>query len=401
MKLTVVYDHRFARTPDGAMWSKGNLGYGFLARYLQVFEEIRVLCREEQTVSPPPGFVLASGAGVRFAPFGSFRGIAGYLRHGPSIIGQLRKTLTTSDGSAFLVRVPAVIGSVVTDVFRKGGTPYAVEVVGDPRSVFGWGRPAGPAGLGLRVAMSAQLRQQVRSAVAVGYVPSPQLQERYPAGEAAVTEEYSSLALDDEALLPAARRIANVPSPLRIVTVASMDWPYKGIDVLLRAVRILLDDGLKVTLTVVGAGRLRSRYEKLAATLGLADACGFTGQVSAGREIRRYLDGADLFVLASLSEGLPRAMVEAMARGMPCVGTEAGGIPTLLGPKYCARPGDADDLARVIRSSTGTAHEMNEVGAANLLQASAFRATETYRRSRNVYEALREATTRHWHTSAL
>ena len=394
MKLTVVYDHRFACTPDGRRWSKGNLGYSFLARYLRVFNEVDVICRQEVVDSPPFGFVEASGPGCRFLPLENFQGLVGYVRHRRAFRGRLRDLVETAIGrSAFLIRAPAVIGKPASDLLHRHGMPYAVEVVGDPTGVFGWGRPAGPVGVVLSQVLSARLRQQVREAVAVGYVPSPELRERYPAQLAAVTEDYSSLALAEDAVLLAPRRIAKVPTPLRLVTVGSMEFPYKGIDILIRAVGILRREGMDVAATVVGEGRLRKRYEQAAVTQGLGDVVSFAGQVSAGPGIRDHLDNADVFVLASLTEGLPRAMVEAMARGLPCVGTTAGGMSVLLPREYCAHPGDAVDLARVIRASVETAERMSDASSENLRRADCFRVIETHRRSDRVYNALRAATT--------
>jgi glycosyltransferase involved in cell wall biosynthesis len=83
-------------------------------------------------------------------------------------------------------------------------------------------------------------------------------------------------------------------------------------------------------MTFVGDGRLRTMMEKLAAKLGLSDAVEFAGGVPAGLRVREYLDGSDLFILPSRSEGLPRALLESMARGLPCLATDVGGNRELL-----------------------------------------------------------------------
>src|SRR5439155_26719861 len=98
--------------------------------------------------------------------------------------------------------------------------------------------------------------------------------------------------------------------------------------------------GLDVTLDIVGDGRFRPELDRLAAELGIREQVCFRGQLPAGEPVRARLDAADLFVLPSRSEGLPRAMVEAMARALPCIGSNVGGILELLAPEDLAPAGD-------------------------------------------------------------
>ena len=78
---------------------------------------------------------------------------------------------------------------------------------------------------------------------------------------------------------------------------------------------------------MIGEGRYRGELQQLATGLGVDTH--FTSQLKRA-EVMTQLDRADLFVLASRTEGLPRALLEAMARGLPCVATRVGGIPELL-----------------------------------------------------------------------
>src|ERR1043166_5635017 len=105
---------------------------------------------------------------------------------------------------------------------------------------------------------------------------------------------------------------------------------YKAPDVLIRAVAQCVAAGFDLTLHVVGDGKHRPELEQLASALGVSDRVIFLGLLPAGAAVRERLDRSDLFVLASRCEGLPRAMVEAMARSLPCIGSTIGGIPELL-----------------------------------------------------------------------
>ena len=74
------------------------------------------------------------------------------------------------------------------------------------------------------------------------------------------------------------------------------------------------------------AGRLKT----LAGELNLTAHVRFHGHIAGRENIERILDGADLFVMTSASEGMPRAMIEAMSRGLPAIGSAVGGITEIL-----------------------------------------------------------------------
>ena len=104
---------------------------------------------------------------------------------------------------------------------------------------------------------------------------------------------------------------------------------------LIRAAGALNVLGRPCELTVIGDGRYRAELEALAASLDLP--VRFTSQLKRP-QVMAELDDANLFVLASRTEGLPRAVIEAMARGLPCVGTRVGGIPELLDSRALCDP---------------------------------------------------------------
>src|SRR4029079_13213441 len=115
-----------------------------------------------------------------------------------------------------------------------------------------------------------------------------------------------------------------------------------------------------------GDGRHRAELEARAARLGIAERVRFAGALPAGERVGAGVDAADLFVLPSHQEGLPRAMIEAMARALPCVGSTVGGIPELLPPEAMVPPGDAVALARKLWEVGKDPVRMASMSAQNL-----------------------------------
>ncbi len=120
--------------------------------------------------------------------------------------------------------------------------------------------------------------------------------------------------------------------------------PRKGYDVLLEAlVRLRRTGHPKTCLAIVGDGAARGELEGMAARLGLAGAVRMTGHL--GREdLRRLLHRAGVFAMASRQEGMPLALLEAMAAGLPVVATRVGAIPEVVTPA-CGRLVPVDDPA--------------------------------------------------------
>jgi len=160
---------------------------------------------------------------------------------------------------------------------------------------------------------------------------------------------------------------ANVPGvPLapRLVCVARHD-PVKGLPVLLRAAQRLAGEGLAFELLLIGDGPERASLEALAASLGLDDRVRFEGWRS-GAEIRGAILESRALVMASLNEGLPVVMMEALALRRPVIGTGVGGIAELVVPGqtgWLVPAGSVSDLADAMREAlTRSPAELDELG---------------------------------------
>jgi glycosyltransferase involved in cell wall biosynthesis len=156
-------------------------------------------------------------------------------------------------------------------------------------------------------------------------------------------------------------RIGAVPTQLRLATIASLT-SKKGHDVLLRALALLAGRGLCVAAVFAGDGPERARLELIAADLKLRDSVHFLGAVSNPADV---LAAADVFVLPSLVEGLPLALLEAMRAGKPIVATSVGGVPEAVTSGInglLVAPADDLALADAIATLAASPQQRAELG---------------------------------------
>jgi glycosyltransferase involved in cell wall biosynthesis len=135
--------------------------------------------------------------------------------------------------------------------------------------------------------------------------------------------------------------------PTRLVNVAG-HVEVKALDVLLRAFAQVAEGRPELLLEQIGEGPLTADLRALANDLEVAERVRFAGAATPA-QIATALRSADLFVLSSLSENLPLALLEALCCGLPAVATDVGGVPDALGEDGALAPrGDAYALAAAI-----------------------------------------------------
>jgi UDP-glucose:(heptosyl)LPS alpha-1,3-glucosyltransferase len=137
----------------------------------------------------------------------------------------------------------------------------------------------------------------------------------------------------------AVRQQLKVPAEANVALHVGSGFERKGVAAMLRAVAAA---PTKPWALVVGRDKRASRYVALARTLGIADRVRFLGAVS---DVRPYYAAADSFVLASLYDPQPNAVLEAMACGLPVVTTTKCGAAELVAENESGFVRDALDVA--------------------------------------------------------
>jgi glycosyltransferase involved in cell wall biosynthesis len=142
----------------------------------------------------------------------------------------------------------------------------------------------------------------------------------------------------------------------------------KNVDVVIQAVARLNQPEKVMRLRIVGDGPMRPQLQKLALSVASGDQVIFEGAVPQSRVLDFY-EGAHVLVLASETEGWPKAIAEAMAFGLVCIGSNRGLVPQMLGEQrgLVVEPRDVDGLANALRllvHETNTATTLSRKGAA-------------------------------------
>lgn len=337
----VVATELRAHVLDGVAWVPRAFAHDYWSTFLGEPRTTVVVLRGHPVQQVSPDLAPLEGSMVRavvlppLAPKASL----------PSDVGRAIKRLWRLDESGMLVlRLPGVVGTLVLLVALIRRRRFAVQMVGDALDVafqagIG-GRPGRIAGLVL--AGTAALA--CRRASAISYVTDQYLQRRYPPRRGVPARSIANVVLDPR---PIERSPICGSEVVRLVTVASLEQPYKRVDLLIDAAAALRSHGWPIEVHVAGGGRLLENYRQQAAEAGVADIVTFHGMLG-HPDVLALVALADLFVLCSDTEGMPRAMIEAMAAGTPCVGSAVGGILELLPPYALFVPGSVSSLVGAI-----------------------------------------------------
>jgi phosphatidyl-myo-inositol dimannoside synthase len=393
MELLVVLEDRFLVSPDGATWGTTARGTRSWDQLLAVFEEVRFAARATDTLAPPAGSSRVDTSNARLVPMPMFRNPLHLVARYRAVRRALGVAIDNSD--AVLLKVPGTLANLALPILLRTDRTFGVNVVGDPAEVLRG--PVGPALFRplVRRWFVRRTRHLCRKAAVAIYVSGEVLPLKYPPGPSTETTYVSNVHLEEDSIRTSVPEI-RTSGTYQLVTVAALEQAYKGVDVLIRAIADLTSSSsIAIELTIIGDGRTRSNLESLSRALNVNDRVRFVGMLPGSAEVREAMSDADLFVLASRTEGLPRALVEAMALGLPSIGTSVGGIPELLPPEDRIAPDDADALAALIAAVLGDPTRRAAMSRRNLATAEKYRASVLWPRLRAAYTRLAEKAADH------
>lgn len=349
MKLVFIHDGPLFYDKDGNYYEFAY--HELYERYSYLADEITFLIRtkpvEGKTFTPVP-------PQIKVISVPNFKSPKTILTNKPKAEKIVEKCVREND--FFVLRTQSSIAQLAVKYIRKYNKPYIVESVGCSWDSY-WNH--GLLGKAVAPYMYYKTRSIIGSAKYVYYVTGQFLQKRYPTKGKTVS--CSNVVIDEPVNSTLTKRLEKLKSfdpkkKLILGTAAALDTRYKGQEYVIRAIKPLTDMGYDVEYRMAGGynGAKHNYFLRdLAKELGVEDKVKFVGNLSADK-MPEYYDSLDIYVQPSKQEGLPRAVIEAMSRGCPVIGTNIAGIPELI-PKVCLfRKGSDTEVIKAVQRVLGT-----------------------------------------------
>lgn len=245
-----------------------------------------------------------------------------------------------------IVRLPSSAGAIALEYARKLQKPVLVEFVTctfDSLWNYDW------RGKLLAPLKYYKAKKRMLQTTHVIYVTEKFLQSRYPTlGKSIGCSDVELSLISKDILTNRILKIKTQNSPLKLITVAALDVPFKGQARVIKAIAALKQKNFHFTYDLVGQGSSK-RLLKLIKKLHLEDSVKIIGTLP-HKEVFEALMHADLYVQPSKQEGLPRAVIEAMSMALPVIGADTGGIPELLLPEAIYQKRESKSLERKLQN---------------------------------------------------
>jgi glycosyltransferase involved in cell wall biosynthesis len=345
MKVVFAHDNYFYKGNGEKVYSEVQFSQSVWTRYLDAFDEVVVAARlrEMPEDKKPESMNLSSRSNVSFVSIPNMSSLSGKITDYHKCRAILTKVIHDSD--ALIVRLPSEIGFIAASIAVRLRKPWAVEVVGHVWDSY-WNYGSLQGKLYAPIATRVMKRIVKRAPFAI-YVTEQYLQELYPcAGMTSYASNVEIIPVSVEVLERRLERIISNTSTLNIGLIGSLYAKYKGIDTALLAIKHSIGKIPPIQFRILGGGN-QAPWLQLVRRLGLEDCVVFCGTLQ-GNDVSYWLDDIDLYIQPSLTEGLPRALIEAMSRGCPALGSSVGGIPELLNGEYLHPPKQSTSLSNLL-----------------------------------------------------
>ncbi len=309
--------------------------YSSASRFLKSLEEYGILLasvcasltRSEELIGESSsGFALEDA--VRFFPLPAWRDLENQLRIMPFKWREISHTvkLFVASSDVLWVRGPTPLLELILNEARSQNKPVVVHMAGNIRGLWRSTKHKGQLKRVLVRAVSEVLHRRFRKALHSEAVlaTGPELVDLYSGVDKKAVPFVDNLVDLPVSLTPARTNQG------RLLFVGRVDHG-KGLFVTLKALKRIKDGGRRVSLFIVGNGPIVDILKKEAVALDVEDMIKWRGFVPYGDELdREYKESHALILPSESTEGFPRVILEAWAKGVPVIASNIGGISRII-----------------------------------------------------------------------
>lgn len=309
---------------DGVYYTYGGFG-DYLAEIRRYFAKVVLVAHVEHS-APPQGCYVVPQENLEIVALPVVSSELGVLLSLPTMIRRARQAIGKMD--LVHARMPDYTGIVGAIVAHRRGVPCFHQIVDD------WRVQASSVPLGKKFGLGALLRAHL---LLYDWWERRVCRNQmvFAQGESCYAKHAASS--DCELVLSSAHHLDDIAVPSQrftrfphvILNVARLN-SVKNQSLILEALARLNKGDESWRLVLVGSGPQESELRLMAQRMGVAPWVSFAGQLTHGAQLWQQYDAADVFVLSSVSEGTPKVLLEAMARGTPLIATAVSGVPTAV-----------------------------------------------------------------------
>jgi len=369
MKLLVALEHHFVKCPQGVFTDLA-FAYDYWQEYLEIFDSVMVVARVEEMSEKPEGLKRADGEGVEFFPIFNYQGGSSFIKNFPKIFKQASEA--TKKASHYLLRA-GMVGAIVWLRLIMKHKQYAMECMGHVQEGLSTERPKTVFYKIVSSLTHAICKLQIHFAQCSSYT-SEFLRRTYPCKKRNIEFVFSGVRLTDDVITSARTKIFFKNKPFKFLSIGRVELQKGHAWLVNAAIELAKQKGLPPwTLDIVGPGSQIAALTERVEKFGLADRVRIVGGVPFGEELFSYIDKSHLFILPSLTESMPRALIEGMARGIPAIASNTGGIPELLSDEDLVEVGDISGLAKKMVKCMTEPSRLTLMSARNFERAQDFK----------------------------
>lgn len=363
MKIVFLLDVKLVKK-DGIYYTTGAVDNNYLEKHkFDKEDELVVICREETDIKQieKPNLAKTSGENIKFITIKKYSDF-----YNKEINKKIKKEIEDSDFC--FIKLPTYIGAMSFNYVKKQNKKYIIEMVGCIKdSLWNYG--------GIKAKLLSPImyllnKYYIKNAKNVIYVSNNFLQNRYPnkKGNTLACSDVNIYKIDKNNLEKRIKKIEeyNKSTTYKIGLIGSLNVEYKGHKTAIKALKLLKKKmNNNIELHFLGAGN-QEKWNKIIHKCGVEKNVFFDGVLPSGEPVYEWMDSLDIYIIPSLTEGLPRTLIEAMSRACPAIGTKVGGIPELIIEKKCLiKRKNAKELSKKLEQILKNKDEMKKISNCN------------------------------------